>query len=195
MDRIALFDFDGTLVEKDSFLEFAKFACGGKGLAVGAIMSMRWLIGWNLGLIDSSQAKERLFGNLFKGMRYEEFCRYGEEFSRMIDRMINHEVYAQLIMYMNDFCARCVVVTASMRQWVEPWAASNGITKVIATEPEVGDDGRLTGRFATPNCKGAEKVARIRKEFPDIDDMEVFAWGNLPEDRWMFDLAIESHIV
>lgn len=194
MGKVALFDFDGTLIAKDSFPAFAKFALGRKRWWLGMFKSLPRLIGWKIGVVPSSKAKEHLFGNLYAGMDYEEFCRKGELFVDRVTSMMRPTVRRDLnCIQMNGVPA--VVVTASMRQWVEPWAVTFGIKKVIATEPEVGSDGRLTGRFATPNCKGKEKVTRIRKEFPDIDNMEVFAWGNLPEDKWMFRLALSTHIV
>ena len=192
--QVALFDFDGTLIAKDSFPAFAKFALGRRRWWLGVLKSLPWLIGWKVGVIRSSKAKEHLFGKLYAGMDYGEFCRKGEMFADRVTPMMRHKVRVDLS-HIQMKGVPVVVVTASMLQWVAPWAETFGIKKVIATEPEVGDDGRLTGRFATPNCKGKEKVARIRAEFPDIDNMEVFAWGNLPEDKWMFRLAIESHIV
>jgi HAD superfamily phosphoserine phosphatase-like hydrolase len=82
------------------------------------------------------------------------------------------------------------IVTASMRDWVSFWAERYKVT-VIGTELEVRD-GRLTGRMATPNCRGAEKVARI-KEVVDLSGYsKIFAYGNSEGDREMLSIADEA---
>jgi phosphoserine phosphatase len=62
---------------------------------------------------------------------------------------------------------RVVILSASIDRWVEaclrPFLVSSSQFQVLGTEIEVVD-GRLTGRFATPNCYGPEKVRRL-KEF------------------------------
>ena len=43
--------------------------------------------------------------------------------------------------------------------------------------------------FESPNCKGEEKVRRIRQEFGDISGLYVTAYGDSEGDRPMLDLA------
>ena len=63
---------------------------------------------------------------------------------------------------------------------------------MVATEPEIRN-GRLTGRFATPNCKGAEKVRRILGLFPDRESYRLTAFGDSRGDREMLAMADEAH--
>ena len=51
------------------------------------------------------------------------------------------------------------VVTASMKDWIEPWASKHGVT-VVGTELETAN-GILTGRLNGANCRAAEKTRRI----------------------------------
>lgn len=194
MEKIALFDFDGTLIVKDSFLEFAKFAVGKWGVAKGALKSLPWLVGWKLRLVKSSKAKERLFGNIFRGMEYGEFVRLGNLFAEKIDGMTNCEVKDRFDSMLTEG-VRCIVVTASLKEWVEPWARRHGVKRVVATEPMVGPDGCLTGLFATLNCRGKEKVVRLREEIPGIDRMEIHAWGNMPDDKEMLAMARYPYVI
>ena len=54
-------------------------------------------------------------------------------------------------------------------------------------------DGRLTGRFATPNCYGPEKVRRIREVFPDRDNYHLTAFGDSRGDKEMLDYADQGY--
>ena len=49
------------------------------------------------------------------------------------------------------------VISASLPEWVEPWCKNLGVNTVLATEVEVDEDGRLTGRFKTKNCSGRRR--------------------------------------
>jgi len=81
------------------------------------------------------------------------------------------------------------IVSASLRQWIEPWALSEGL-RVIATEPKIVG-GVLTGGLATPNCRGEEKVRRIREAIDLAGYDRVFAYGDTPQDRPMLALATD----
>jgi phosphoserine phosphatase len=62
----------------------------------------------------------------------------------------------------------------------------------LCTELEV-KDGILTGKFATPNCNGEEKVNRIKKAYDLSLYDEVHVFGNSPGDLPMMDLGTHSY--
>jgi HAD superfamily phosphoserine phosphatase-like hydrolase len=81
------------------------------------------------------------------------------------------------------------IVTASMKDWVGFWARRYGVP-VIGTELEVNGE-FLTGRMSTPNCRGPEKVARIRAAIDLGAYSKIYAYGNSSGDREMLKLADE----
>lgn len=189
MERYAFFDFDGTLIRGDSFRLFARFAVGQKAFLKALILSSAWIIGWKLGVISNSRAKEYLFGELFKGMPYADFQRYGEAFSKVIESRIKPDTVRRLREHVanGDTVA---IVTASMAEWIAPWAKGYGVDTLLTTAPEVDPaTGRLTGRFLGANCHGAEKARRITERFGSLKDAEVWAYGDSAGDDAMLALA------
>lgn len=189
MERYAFFDFDGTLIRGDSFRLFARFAVGQTAFLKALILSSAWIIGWKLGVISNSRAKEYLFGELFKGMPYADFQRYGEAFSKVIESRIKPDTVRRLREYVanGDTVA---IVTASMAEWIAPWAKGYGVDTLLTTAPEVDPaTGRLTGRFLGANCHGAEKARRITERFGSLKDAEVWAYGDSAGDDAMLALA------
>ena len=73
-EKIALFDFDGTLTRHDTFISFAKFAVGKRRFYLSFLKSAPWLMLWKFGIITNGDAKQRLFGFLYKGMPYDVFA-------------------------------------------------------------------------------------------------------------------------
>ena len=188
MREIAFFDFDGTLTKHDTLFEFAKFSVGKTALYRALIMSIPSILLWKFGYIDNSKAKETLFGHLYKGMDYAEFRKYGEDFAKVIDSDLRSDVMDYLHRHQEQG-REVVIVSASIADWIKPWAAENGVLKVISTEAEVDSSGRLTGRFLTPNCHGYEKVKRIGQEFPHIEDSRTWGYGDSSGDDYLLDFV------
>ena len=60
---------------------------------------------------------------------------------------------------------------------------------MIAVEPEVGDDGILTGRLTGPNVRGPEKEVRLRHWLGDDLPEIMWAYGNSSGDRELLAMA------
>lgn len=192
--RIAFFDFDGTLYRRDSFFVFALQFRGAVRLALALLKSAPAIIGWKLGRLSNSQAKQRLFSALYKGVPADRFDRWGQDFSATVRKGLNPCALPYLSQHQSDG-DEIYIVSASMEPWIKPWAVENGFTGVIATVPEVDSDGILTGRFSTPNCHGQEKVTRIRELIPDVDRCDTWAYGDSSGDREMFWLCKHHKLI
>jgi HAD superfamily hydrolase (TIGR01490 family) len=186
--RIALFDFDGTLTRRDTFWGF-NVMCFGRPRVVAAlarlipaaIASLRF---------DRSFLKETLIRLLWAGVPHESYLSLAKTYA---DREIEKVLMPQAMRVFLDHLGRgddVYIVTASMKDWSEFWAARHGV-QVIGTELEVVG-GRLTGRFSTPNCWGGEKVARIRAAVDLSEYSRIFAYGNSGGDREMLAIADEA---
>ncbi|MDR2136844.1 MAG: HAD-IB family hydrolase [Synergistaceae bacterium] len=184
---LALFDFDGTLTRKDTFLDFHRFFWGMRRF--GAMMAT--IAGGCLSRrFDRDFLKETFLARLWKNVPYETYLegarRYAELCVEDLLLPLAVEVFCRHIERGHDVR----IVTASMKEWIEPWASRHGVP-LLATELEVLD-GRLTGRLSGKNCRGPEKVNRIRK----ILDLErydkIYAYGNSGGDLEMLDLADEK---
>ncbi len=186
--NIAFFDFDGTLTKHDSFLGFALFSRGKLAFLKAFLRSLPILISWKIGLKTNSEAKERLFSMLYRGMEYAAFKHYCENFSDYIEGDLRPEIVRLLSNHKRQN-HQVIIVSASIQDWILPWAHSYGVDTVIGTEIEVDDCGKLTGRFRTPNCHGKEKVKRILGVIPDISNYEIWGYGNSEGDREMLEIV------
>ncbi len=185
---IAFFDFDGTITHRDTFITFGCHALGKVHMAKCIALSSPWLAAWKLGAISNSKAKQKLFGKMFAGTGIQTFRSMGEDFAHTIDNDLRESTLA-LIEKHKALGHRVVIVSASIADWIRPWAIAHGIDEVIATEAEISPDGILTGRFSTPNCHGPEKVNRILARYPDIKHSETYAYGDSSGDDAMLELV------
>ena len=189
--NIAVFDFDGTLTTRDSFLAFIKWACGPVSYYVGFLRFAPQLLLMFMHLYPNWKAKERIFAHFFKGWQYSWFQALGEEFATELDTMRNEPVIGRLKEHI-DHGDTVYVISASLLEWVEPWCRQLGVNAVLATEIEVNDQGRITGRFKTKNCFGQEKVDRLLKVEPERETYVLHAYGDSRGDLELLAFADEA---
>lgn len=86
-----------------------------------------------------------------------------------------------------------VVISASIDNWVKPFAESLGINQVLGTQLELSGTGHLTGRFATANCYGEEKVKRLLQLYPDRTQYRLVVYGDSRGDKELLAFSDESY--
>ena len=193
--KIYCFDFDGTLTTSDTLLEFIRYAKGTGRFLMVFLMYSPLLVLMKLHLFPNWKAKQLIFTHLFAGMRIEKFdalCRdFAEEYQHLLRPKGVTLVHEALVAG-----AQVFIVSASIDNWVAPFfdevAGTHRRPVVLGTKVETRD-GRLTGRFATPNCYGPEKVRRIREVFPDRDNYHLTAFGDSRGDKEMLDYADQGY--
>lgn len=187
---IAAFDFDGTLTEKDSFIEFALHVRGKRRLLRACLEAAPLLLAWKLRLCEGGRAKERLFSRLYKGMTLEKFREYGATFAPAIRRMEKREMLDRMKRHVAEGHT-VYIVSASVPEWIVPWAAEYGVPRgnVLGTGIETDERGCLTGRFSTPNCTGEEKIRRLAAAAGGTEGAVLYAYGNSSGDKPLLGIA------
>ena len=189
--QIYIFDFDGTLTRRDSFLDLIRYTCGSRSLYCGLLLFSPLLILMKLRLYANGRAKERLFTHFFQGMSirvFDDLCaKYG--LSRA-DLLLDAARKAVNEVASNGY--RILIVSASVDRWVLPFFRDVPNVTVIGTQIEV-ENGLVTGRFSTPNCYGAEKVRRIQALLPYREQYKLIAHGDSRGDKEMLNYADQGY--
>jgi phosphatidylglycerophosphatase C len=182
---VAAFDFDGTLTRGGSMWQFLAAACGPwRTLGAGVAVLPRLVLAALAGGRAADDAKEALLRRTLRGRPAAELAALGAGFGRRhYLRRRRHDVGARLEQPRRQG-HRLVVVSASPELYVGPAGAALGADAVIATRLAVGADGRLTGGYEGRNCRGEEKLARLR-EWIDANAPGALLWayGNSAGDR------------
>lgn len=188
MRKIVAFDFDGTLTNKDSLLEFIRHVRGTTALWCGFLRYAPILVLMLLKCYPHGKAKEKIFSYFFKGMSINEFNAVCQQFAASHRHLLRPKGVAA-IEEAQAAGAAVVIISASVDNWVQPFFPT---VKVLGTQIEVRD-GLLTGRFLTENCFGQEKVNRLLAVYPDRADYHLTAYGDSQGDRELLAFADEAH--
>jgi phosphatidylglycerophosphatase C len=85
-----------------------------------------------------------------------------------------------------------VLVSASLRCYLEPFAVALGAHHVLCTDLAFDGTGRCTGALLDGNCRGAGKVQRLLA-WTDTPPSELWAYGDSAGDDEL--LALAAHPV
>lgn len=184
---IVAFDFDGTLTVRDSFTGFLRKRAGRRRWALGLV---------RLAPATAAYARDRDRGAI-KAAAVKEFL---EGVSRS-DLEADAEAYAvrawrklmrpDALETWNDWGqqgAHRVIVTASPALTVAPFARRLGAEGLLGTDLTFDADDRLTGAFESPNCRGEEKVRRLRAAYGPALRLAA-AYGDTSGDAEMLAIA------
>ena len=184
--QVVAFDFDGTLTYRDSFIAFliwreglARFGAGLLGLAPA-------VAGYGLnrdrGALKAATAN-RFLGGLTRAEIESDAQRFCDE---RFDRLMRPDALGCWREWAANG-ARLFIVTASPVSLVAPFARALGAEGLIGTRLAFDDD-RFTGALDGPNCRGVEKVVRMRQALGS--NLKVTAaYGDTAGDREMLAMA------
>jgi phosphatidylglycerophosphatase C len=179
---VAVFDFDGTLVPRDSLLPFLRRVCG--AAAVGRALALEGprLAQVAVGRGDRELLKAALFGRLLAGRRVTDLEPVVREYAEyVVAQQVRPDVRARVEWHRAEGHA-LVIVSASPELYLVPIGQLLGFDAVLGTRLEVDADGRLTGRLLGRNVRGAEKVARLKAHLTE-DPLQLWAYGDSEGDR------------
>ncbi|TAH26158.1 MAG: HAD-IB family hydrolase [Cytophagales bacterium] len=184
---IAFFDFDGTLTTKDTFIEFIKFQKGQLRFLVGFALLFPILILYKLKIIANWRAKEIVLTHFFRGDNILEFKKKAEEYILIALPKILNPIALEKLSWHKNQGHRVVVVSASMKEWIETWTNEQQI-ELLSSQLETVD-GKITGKIAGKNCFGIEKVNQIKSVIDLEEYPNIFAYGDSNGDKELLAIA------
>jgi phosphatidylglycerophosphatase C len=184
---VVAFDFDGTLTVRDSF---TAFMAGRTRLPRDSLAVLRLLPELLLYpvLRDRGRLKGAVVRRLLAGLSPDQLAQAAEAFAQSHAHRLFRPDALETWRAWKAKGALMVIVSASPEAVLEPFARRLDADRLIATRLTVDTQGRLALDGA--NCRGPEKVRRLRAEFgPNL--RLAAAYGDTAGDREMLALADE----
>lgn len=171
MPDIAAFDFDGTLTDGGSVFGFLAAVTDRRTVLTASVafaprLARAALAGGEV----ADQTKELLFVRVLAGIDEAQLADVAARFAEgHLAAHLRDDVRRQLDWHRSrgDLVA---IVSASPECYVTQAGHRLGADVAIATRLEVGADGRLTGRYDGKNCRGEEKLRRLRQWIGERSD-------------------------
>lgn len=170
----AVFDFDGTLTDRDTLLPFLVRQAGWRRVLGAALLS-------SPRARDRNLVKERVLAASLGGLRAETAARAGRRYADELRRRLRPDVVEQLRWHQAGG-HRTVLISASLSLYLEPLGEDLDFDHVIAVGLEEAEDGHLTGRLAGTNVRGSEKLRRLDALIAPERRGELWVYGDASGD-------------
>ncbi|MFS0709838.1 HAD-IB family hydrolase [Brevundimonas sp. 3P9-tot-E] len=187
---IVAFDFDGTLTIRDSFTSFLKWRAGPVRWLTGLVQMIPAVFAYlgdrDRGRIKVASVREFLMDADRKALEAEAERFAAEIWPRFMrpDALATWEDWGRR-------GAHRVIVTASPETTVAPFARRLGAENLIGTRLAFDDQDRVLGTFVGGNCRGEEKMHRLRAAY-GADMQLAAAYGDTSGDAQMIAAAEEK---
>jgi phosphatidylglycerophosphatase C len=189
---VAAFDFDGTLTKGGSVIDFLVALRGLRTVVTAtAALAPRLAHGAVVGGSVADKSKEALFRRTLGGVDSSRVDEVSDRFARHhLARHLRADVRARFDWH-RDRGDRLIIVSASPEVYVRVAGTLLGADGVAATRLAVDGGGRLTGGYEGANCRGEEKLRRLRAWIGETgsDPDRIWAYGNSRGDLRMLRAA------
>ncbi len=184
---LVAFDFDGTLTTSDSFTAFLRWRIGGLAYYADMIRLLPAAIGYLINR-DKGKLKAAAIRVYLRGLPREILEQEAAEFASVMAPLILRPDALKVWRRHRADGARMVIVSASPETIVAPFARGLGADLLIASQIAFDKSGRVGGGLHGRNCRGPEKVKRLREQFGE-DVRLMAAYGDTDGDNEMLELS------
>jgi phosphatidylglycerophosphatase C len=192
---VAAFDFDKTLSIRDCVIPFIR-SC----LTISSsrrVLAALPKVGTSALRRDRDAIKAVVTAGVFTGLEAELIDSTAERFSRIVlENWLREESVARLKWHQQQG-HRTGIVSASYGHYLRPIGDFLGVDFVIASELEIGSDGRATGRLIEGNCRGPEKSRRLKHWLREnhLESVALYAYGDSEGDRELLEMSDHPHFL
>jgi phosphatidylglycerophosphatase C len=187
---VAVFDFDGTITTVDTFRDFITWHLGPFHFWISMLATSPLIALYAIGIVGNSIPKHAIFKLLYRNYPAAAFRTACEDYAlRRLPSLIRPKALAKIRHHLSEN-HRLFIASASLTDWIEPWASGVGFERVIATRALILND-KLTGDFSDVCCYGQLKVVRLKEFGIPLENSTLYAYGDSKGDREL--LAIADH--
>ncbi len=200
--KIAVFDFDGTITERDTLAPFLLKFAGTTRFLTSALRHAPAMFSAAIGAGNRDEAKEKFLVSLLGGRPEGELVSAGIEYAALVlrEEKFNADVIERLAWHRAEG-HEIVVISASLDVYIQAIAAALGAAKAFGTEIEVESE-VLTGRLRGGNVRAANKVKRLEGWLDHSLDhslsregCEIWAYGDSSGDDELLERSDHPHRV
>ncbi len=188
--NIALFDFDGTITETDSYTPFIYFSAPKWRIVICYPLLVPLILLYKLKLIGGSRIRTVVSYFCFFKRSHKAVWAQGKEYASTLDSIIKPEAKQRLAWHKAQGDV-IVIVSASLDAYLTPWCEKHQYELICATL--ASRNGMLTGAYLNGDCSADEKARRVKQSY-QLDSFEkVYAYGDTTEDKQLLALADEAY--
>lgn len=169
MSRLALFDMDRTLLEKETASLYVRYQREiGEASTTDLLKTLGWVLQYTFGTLDMQKVAKKVTRTLEGMPEVVMAARCEDWFRRSVEKYVTDGGRRAVREHQGrgDVCA---IVTGASLYASRPLARLLRIPHVVSTEFEIDEHRVFTGRAVDPLCFGEGKLERARRFAQKLD--------------------------
>lgn len=159
---VAVFDLDGTITRRDTYVHFLLFCLRCKPVRLlKSPMLVVYFCMYKSRMRSNHWLKARFLRLVIGGTGEQELTRLATRFCNLTMQSNIKKDALDEILRLRDSGYKIVLATASFGFYVEEIAKALSVDELLCTTAQVDHAGRLTGEIEGLNCIGEEKARRL----------------------------------
>ena len=191
--KIAVFDLDGTITNKDTFLEFIKYYKGSINFYLGLLVLSPFIILFYLKLYSNNKLKECFFSYYFKGESAIEIAKKGEVFSLEVLPLLCRKSAIDILEWHQNRNHDILILSASSDIWLKKWCMSKNY-KLICTSFKKNKNS-YTGKIDGENCFGIRKKELLLDFIKKNNYSFSYGYGDSKSDKYFLELVNRPYLM
>jgi phosphatidylglycerophosphatase C len=193
---VAAFDVDNTLTVRDCVVPFMQRISGRIGFATACLSDPVRMTKMVLRR-DRDSIKAHFVDKVFAGKNVEDVNQQGVAFASHVVGSLMRKDVAQRMRWHQAQGHVVVLVSASLEPYLQPFGDLCEVDAVLCTRLEEAN-GTFTGKILGNNCRGDEKVARVREWMSTSGlpaEALMYAYGDSSGDTALLAAAKNGYLV
>lgn len=198
VERLAIFDVDFTLTSKETLAEFYLFVLKKNPKYIKylpGILSSSLLYGCKI--YDERKVKERVIA-FINGIEEKDIQRTVKEFYHEVLNKILYKDALDIIKKMKKEGYKIILISASPELYLKELYNIKEVDLVMGSKFHC-NDGKYVNKMMGENCKGEEKVRRLKaylkEENIEVDFKESHMFSDSLADAPLLDLVGHPHLI
>lgn len=185
---LAVFDFDGTLTHRHTFWRYICFIHGSAAFWGGMALMLPRIVAVLLKITPLMQARRAFIHHFFAGLSVPRESALARRYvHEKLPGYLRPQALRRLRWHQQQGHVTALV-SNSPENYLLQWGRSLNIDIICGTR--LGSDGQtLSGEVDGEDCVGSEKVRRLREKMTDLDNYQIYAYGDSSGDAELLAIA------
>lgn len=198
MKKLAIFDIDYTITKKETLMELFKYVIKKDKKNLRFLPRAIYCgIMYAIGIYDERKVKET-FLRFIDGIKEEELAELVKEFYDERLKNILYDDALKMIKKLKNEGYDIYLISASPEFYVNEFYNIKEVDKVIGTKFGF-ENGTFVRKMVGNNCKGEEKVRRLKEVIKDekieVDFKESYMFSDSLSDKPLLDLVGKPYLI
>lgn len=198
MEKLAIFDVDYTITKKETLMQLFKY------VIMKDIKNIRFLpralysgLMYSINIYDEKRVKES-FLKFIEGIEEKDLALLVKGFYKDVLEKILYEDAIEMMKNLKRKGYKVYLISASPEFYLREFYAIKEVDMIIGTR-FILESGKFIRKMQGENCKGEEKVKRLRevleKENVEVDYKNSYMFSDSLSDKPLLDLVGNAYLI